>query len=254
MRFFLCNSRWDNSAKSYGTLKVNSMWPCDIRDIDQHWFRWWLGARWHQAITWTNVDLPSTRSSASHSKVMFTWILKISNPQICLKFTHFKSHSRPRGDNELRNSMIRLNYCMSKTMTISDWQPGYTNQSYLQTFWFVLLNFVNFSSTHISLRESILRLLNEETTAMTGCCAPACSQALPVKPQGVWARGIEAWSRSGHVTSETGVAEVAVFGALQPNVLLGFFTITSHSHLDIIFLLNIIFIPITIYRLILLSR
>ena len=31
---------------------------------------------------------------------------------------------------------------------------------------------------------------------MTTRCAPACSQALPVKPQGVWARGIEAWSRS----------------------------------------------------------
>ena len=42
------------------------------------------------------------------------------------------------------------------------------------------------------LRELIPRLLNEGSTAMTACCAPACSQALPVKPQGVWARGIEA--------------------------------------------------------------
>ena len=47
-----------------------------------------------------------------------------------------------------------------------------------------------------ALRESIPRLLNEGSTAMTACCAPACSQALPVKPQGVWARGIEAWARS----------------------------------------------------------
>ena len=23
----------------------------------QHWLRYWLGALWHQAITWTNVDL-----------------------------------------------------------------------------------------------------------------------------------------------------------------------------------------------------
>ena len=66
-----------------------------------------------------------------------------------------------------------------------------------------------------ALQESIPRLLNEGTTAMTARCALACSQALPVKPQGVWARGIEAWA--GHVTAETGVAEVAVFGALQPN-------------------------------------
>ena len=31
---------------------------------------------------------------------------------------------------------------------------------------------------------------------MATCCAPACSQALPVKPQGVWARGSEAWAGS----------------------------------------------------------
>ena len=31
---------------------------------------------------------------------------------------------------------------------------------------------------------------------MTTCCAPACSQALPVKPQGVWVRGSEAWAGS----------------------------------------------------------
>ena len=47
-----------------------------------------------------------------------------------------------------------------------------------------------------TLRKSIPRLLNEGTTTMTTRCAPACSQALPVKPQGVWARGIEAWARS----------------------------------------------------------
>ena len=33
-------------------------------------------------------------------------------------------------------------------------------------------------------------------TTMTTRCGPACSQALPVKPQGVWARGIEAWAWS----------------------------------------------------------
>ena len=68
------------------------------------------------------------------------------------------------------------------------------------------------------LRESIPRLLNEGMTTMTTCCAPACSQgcqAPPVKPQGVWARGI--YGERGHVTSETGVAEVAVFRALQHN-------------------------------------
>ena len=46
------------------------------------------------------------------------------------------------------------------------------------------------------LRESIPRLFNWGSTAMTARCAPACSQVLPVKPQGVWARGIEAWAWS----------------------------------------------------------
>ena len=51
----------------------------------------------------------------------------------------------------------------------------------------------------LTLRESIPRLFNEGGgggAAMTTRCAPACSQALPVKPQGVWARGIEAWAGS----------------------------------------------------------
>ena len=47
-----------------------------------------------------------------------------------------------------------------------------------------------------ALRESIPRLFNGGRTIMTTRCAPACSQALPVKPQGVWARRIEAWAGS----------------------------------------------------------
>ena len=46
----------------------------------------------------------------------------------------------------------------------------------------------------ITLRESILRLFNGGTTTMTTHCTPACSQVLPVKPQGVWARGVEVWA------------------------------------------------------------
>ena len=40
--------------------------PYDDRDLGQHWFRKWLVAWWHQAITWTNVDLSSVRSSGIH--------------------------------------------------------------------------------------------------------------------------------------------------------------------------------------------
>ena len=71
-----------------------------------------------------------------------------------------------------------------------------------------------------TLRESIPRLLNEGTTAMTACCAPACSQALPVKPQGVWARGIEAWARS-RDRRNWSCGGGGLRGLIQPNVSRG---------------------------------
>ena len=53
---------------------------------------------------------------------------------------------------------------------------------------------------------------------MTTRCAPACSQALPVKPQGVWVRGIEAgaWSRD---RRNLEFRKAGVFRAIQPNAL-----------------------------------
>ena len=73
-------------------------------------------------------------------------------------------------------------------------------------------------------RESIPRLFNEGRTIMTTRCAPACSHALPVKPQGVMVRGIEAWAGSRDLWNlefrrwgSSGVSEVGVFRALQPN-------------------------------------
>ena len=51
--------------------------PYGVGDIGQHWFMEWLIAWQHQAITWTNVDLPSTRSSGIHYTATATWILKI---------------------------------------------------------------------------------------------------------------------------------------------------------------------------------
>ena len=42
------------------------------------------------------------RSSGIHSRVMFTWILEISVPKLCLKFVHMKSKPHFLGDYELR--------------------------------------------------------------------------------------------------------------------------------------------------------
>ena len=52
---------------------INSLWPIDTiwcRDLCQHWFRQWLVAWWHQAISWTNVDLSSLRSSDVHLRAI----------------------------------------------------------------------------------------------------------------------------------------------------------------------------------------
>ena len=68
----------------------------------------------------------------------------------------------------------------------------------------------------LALRESILRLLKGGKTTMTTRCAPACSQALPVKPKGVWARGIEAWAGS----HDRGNQEFRRWGSSGPSSLM----------------------------------
>ena len=66
---------------------------------------------------------------------------------------------------------------------------------------------------------------------MTIHCGPACSQVLPVKPQGVWARGVEAWARSRDLRIWD--SEVGVFRALQPNV-----SYDTHDDIDLVMILN----------------
>ena len=69
-----------------------------------------------------------------------------------------------------------------------------------------------------SLRESIPRLFWLWETTMATCCAPACSQALPVKPQGVWARGSEAWAGS----RDRRNLEFVRWGSSGPSSLMGY--------------------------------
>ena len=79
-----------------------------------------------------------------------------------------------------------------------------------------------------ALRESIPRLFNGGRTIMTTRCAPACSQTLPVKPQG--GLGQTYWSVSVvTLPPKSGVSEV-VFRALQPNGVRMEFNL-AHVHL-----------------------
>ena len=56
-----------------------------VMDLGQHWLRYWLVAWWHQAITWTNVDLSSVafiwgqfhKRYLSHQLLELAWLSKI---------------------------------------------------------------------------------------------------------------------------------------------------------------------------------
>ena len=65
--------------------------PYGSRDLSQHWFRQWLVAWWHQAITWTNVDLSSLRSSDVHLRAISLEISEPSVTKIRLNFFLLKS-------------------------------------------------------------------------------------------------------------------------------------------------------------------
>ena len=53
-------------------------------DLNQHWFKWWLVAWWHQAITWSNVDL----SSMGPSGILTEGIYRLTTK--CLKIIYLK--------------------------------------------------------------------------------------------------------------------------------------------------------------------
>ena len=44
--------------------------PYGDTELGRHWFRWWLGAWWHQAITWTNIDFSLVRLCGIHLKAI----------------------------------------------------------------------------------------------------------------------------------------------------------------------------------------
>ena len=71
--------------------------PYGVRYLGQDRFRQWLGACRHRAIIWTSVDLSAAKSCSIHSRVMFTWILKMPITKLCLKLKHLKLHPHLSG-------------------------------------------------------------------------------------------------------------------------------------------------------------
>ena len=64
--------------------------PYVDRDLGQHWLKLWLVAWWHQAITWTNVDWSSVKSSDIHIRAISREMPQPSINEICLKITCLK--------------------------------------------------------------------------------------------------------------------------------------------------------------------
>ena len=76
--------------------------PYGDRDLGQHWLRKWLVAWRHQAITWTNVDWSSVKSSGIHIRSISQEMPQPSITKICLKIRYLKYHSNFPGTNELK--------------------------------------------------------------------------------------------------------------------------------------------------------
>ena len=101
--YYLILTRERDNTRPCGTSRVNSLWFSDA--IWRHKF--WstlvqvMACCLHQAIFETSVDLSSTRSSIIHSRVIFTWILKMPITKLWLKLKHLQSHPHLPGDNHL---------------------------------------------------------------------------------------------------------------------------------------------------------
>ena len=77
------------------------MTPYGNRDLGQHWLRQWLDAWRHQAITWTNADFSSFKSSDIHIRAISQEMPQSSITKILLKITYLKFYWNSPGANEL---------------------------------------------------------------------------------------------------------------------------------------------------------
>ena len=84
----------------------------------QHWFRQWLGGWRHQAITWTNVDLSSVKSSDIHIKEISQEAPQPPINKNSLKIDYLKFYSNVSGNNELTHWGRETHICVGKLAII----------------------------------------------------------------------------------------------------------------------------------------
>ena len=70
--------------------------------LRQHWLRLWLVAWWHQAITWTNVDLLSVHFNDIYLRAILQATYQPAITKINLKIIYIKFCSNLPGTNELK--------------------------------------------------------------------------------------------------------------------------------------------------------
>ena len=115
--------------------------PYGVMEHGQHWFRQWLVAWWHQAITWTNVDWSSVRSGGIHQRAIFQEIHKI-----WYEFENYdlRLHLHLPGAIELNDSHDLVStYTPYLVHWLNKWplnisQPNYLScqEPHLPNFWF----------------------------------------------------------------------------------------------------------------------
>ena len=76
-------------------VNINSFWPSDAiwwhRSTGQPWLMWWLGAWWHQVITWSSVNLSWHVFWGIQLRAISQKVLKIGIHKTSLKITLLKS-------------------------------------------------------------------------------------------------------------------------------------------------------------------
>ena len=78
------NQWWLDYWRIYASLVLNELTHCGLVtscgiDLGQHWIKLWLLGWCHQAITWTNIDLPSKVFSGIHLRAIHNcpWTLSM---------------------------------------------------------------------------------------------------------------------------------------------------------------------------------
>ena len=93
-------------------IHYDQVMPYDNIGLGQHSHRQWLGAWWHQAITWSNVDSSSIRPRNINLRAISKEIPQLSTTIISLKIIYVNFDSNPPGANGLTLLWtIRYLYC-----------------------------------------------------------------------------------------------------------------------------------------------